>query len=192
MSELTTEYFEGKELENLISAVNWHEFLPILYALTRNMMFKRFLVDADRGVFGKTYKDFVHDALAAFFEGKRKCPKTIKIEYFFWQTLRNMISKHIGKHYNTVSIDASEEDILMAHYSAINTTYDFLNLKNHVLAKIESDEVCKTIFECWTEGIDKPSDIRELYGYSASDYNSGRKRLMIVFKNLRNELKNER
>jgi hypothetical protein len=192
MDEQNPQYYEGKDLENLVECTDWGKLLPILYSSTRNMMFKRFLADADRGIFGKTFKDFVHEALTAFLEGHRKCPKHIKVEYFLWQTIRNMVYKHLGKHYSTVSVNSTEEDILKAHYTSFDTTYDQVKIKSYVLKKLESDEVCKSIFECWAEGMDKPADIRELYGYSASDYNSGRKRLMTVLKDIRTHLKNER
>jgi hypothetical protein len=192
MAESNKQYYEGKELDELIAKTDWPNLLPVLYAITRNIIFKRFLSDPDRGIQGKTFKDFTHEALQGFLEGRRKCPKDLKLEYFFMATIRNMISKHIGKHYNTLSVDATDEDILKEHYTSINATYDHVTLKNYVFKKLEKDDICKAIFECWTEGIDKPAEIRELHGYSEADFNNGKKRLTTILKDIRLHLKHER
>lgn len=192
MNEQDAQYYEGAELERLVASTNWEKLLPVLYSTTRNMMYKRFLTDGDRGIFGKTFKDFVHEAVTSFLEGRRRCPTKVKIEYFLFQTIRNIICQHLANHYKTVSVDAAEEDILMAHYASMNTTYDYGKIRSFVHGKLQADEVCKGIFDCWTEGINKPAEIRELYGYSASDYNNGRKRLLTVLKDIRIYLKDER
>jgi hypothetical protein len=192
MAEPNKEYIEGKELQDLIEKTDWPSLLPILHALTRNMIFKCFLSDPDRGIRGKTHKDFVHEAVVSFLEGKRRCPKHIKLEYFFLATIRSIISKHIAKHYATLSVDASEDDILKEHYSSMNVTYDHVKIRDYVYKKLEKDDICKGIFECWAEGMDKPADIRELHGFSESDFNNGKKRLLTVLKDVRIHLINER
>jgi len=189
MSEFPKEYFEGHELNTLVQSTDWEKLLPILYASTRKMIYKRYLSDPDKGILGKTFKDFVHDALSLFLEGKRKCPKDVKLPHFFLYTIRSIISKHIGKHYNTLSIDASEEEILKVHYQSMNTNFDIIKVKKIVADKLDKDEICINIFDCWTEGICKPSEIRELYGYDESQYNNAKKRLDRVLIDIRKHLK---
>jgi hypothetical protein len=192
MAEEMKEYYEGAELETLISSIDWPNFLPVLYAITRNMMFKRFLSDPEKGILGRTFKDFAHDAVTAFLEGRRKCPKDIKLEYFFLASVRSIISKHIGKHFSQLSIDSTESDILQHYHTSINSTYDQQKVKNYVYKKLEKDDISKAIFDCWAEGISKPAEIRELYDYSESDFNNGKKRLVRVLTEVRTHLKNER
>jgi hypothetical protein len=191
MADQEKEYFEGAELEKLIGEINWPTLLPVLYVITRNMMFKRFLCDPDKGIFGRTFKDFTHDAVTAFIEGRRRCPKNVKLEVFFMKSIRSIIYKRMTDHYATLSIDSTEEDILKTHYTTINVTYDHIKVRDYVFKKLDKDEISKAIFECWTEGIDKPAEIRELYGYSEPDFNNGKKRLVRILTEIRTHLKNE-
>jgi len=189
MSDATKQYFEGEELNKLVQTTDWQKLLPVLYASTRTMIYKRFLSDPDKGILGKSFKDFVHDALALFMEGKRKCPKDIKLEQFFLFTIRSIISKHIGKHYQTVSFDASEEEILKVHYESMNTSFDIFKVKKIIADQLGKDEISINVFDCWTEGICKPAEIRELYGYSEPEYNNAKKRLDRVLVEIRKHLK---
>jgi len=191
MTEPQKEYYEDQELTDLIDNTDWDKILPILYASTRRMIFKRFLSDPDKGILGRTFKDFVHDAITLFIEGKRKCPKNLKLEPFFVATIRNLISKHIAKHYNTLSIDATEEQILLTHYESINIKFDISKIKKIVSDQLKEDEISKNVFDCWAEGIWKPADIRDLFGYSEPDYNNAKKRLDRVLIDIRKYLKNE-
>lgn len=191
MQEEVKSYFEGEVLQELIDNTDWNKVLPILYASTRSMMYKRFLSDPDKGIFSKTFKDFVHDAITLFIEGKRKWPKHINIEQFFLSIIRSIISNHIGKHYNTISIDASEDDILKFHYESMNINFDVIKVKRIISNKLDKDEISINVFDCWTEGIYKPAEIRELYGYSEPDYNNAKKRLDRILIDIRKHLKNE-
>lgn len=184
-------YFEGEELQELINNIDWNKVLPNLYASTRRMMYKRFLSDPDKGIFSRTFKDFVHDAITLFIEGKRKWPKSINIEQFFLSTIRSIISKHIGKHYNNISIDATDDDILKFHYESLNINFDVVKIKRIICSKLDKDEISINVFDCWVEGIYKPAEIRELYGYSEPDYNNAKKRLDRVLVDIRKHLKNE-
>ena len=189
MTDTQKEYYGGQELADLVEKIDWQKLLPILYASARRMIYKRFLSDSDKGILGRTFKDFVHDAVTLFIAGDRKCPKEVKIEAFFLMTIRNLISKHIAKHYNTLSIDATEEQILLKHYESINISFDVTKVKRIVADQLKEDEVCYNIFDCWVEGICKPSEIRELYGYSESEYNNAKKRLDRVLVGIRTYLK---
>lgn len=175
MPDIEKQYYEGQELTNLVKQIDWPRLLPILYASTRRMIYKRFLCDPDKGIYSKTFKDFVQDAVTLFIEGKRRCPKDIKLEQFFLTTIRSIISKHIGKHIQTLTVDASDEDILKAHYESMSTTFDLTKIKSIITAKLGTDQISIDIFDCWTEGISKPADIRELYGHSEPDYNNAKK-----------------
>jgi hypothetical protein len=61
-----------------------------------------------------------------------------------------------------------------------------------VTTRLDKDEISQNIFECWAEGINKPAEIRELYGYSEPDFNNGKKRLIRVLTEIRTYLKNEK
>ena len=185
MSERNIEYYEGTELEALVNSIDWPKFLSILHATTRRILYKRYMVDPERGLFGKTYEDFVHDALRGFLEGVRKCPKDTKIEVFFYWTIRSIISHHAKEFYSLVSIETTEDEVLEKHYSSIKIKYDREVFRNKALEKIGSDVICKEILECWLEGIDTPAEIRELLGYSEADYNKGRKRLITALKDFK-------
>lgn len=191
MSDATKEYYEGEELSELVQSTDWERLLPIIYASTRRMIYKRYLSDPDKGILGRSFKDFVHDAIALFIAGTRKCPKNISLEQFFLFTIRSIISKHIGKHYQTLSIDASEEEVLKVHYESMNTNFDIIKVKKIVANKLVKDEISINIFDCWVEGICKPADIRELYGYSEPEYNNAKKRLDRVLVEIRKYLKDE-
>lgn len=191
MSDSTKEYYEGEELSKLVQSTDWERLLPILYASTRRMIYKRYLSDPDKGILGKSFKDFVHDAITLFIAGTRKCPKNISLEQFFLFTIRSIISKHIGKHYQTLSIDSSEEEVLKVHYESINTSFDIIKVKEIVANKLVKDEISINIFDCWVEGISKPADIRELYGYSEPEYNNAKKRLDRVLVEIRKYLRDE-
>lgn len=181
-------YYEGPELEELISVTDWPKILTALYASTRRMIYKRFLSDPDKGILGRTYKDYVNEAITLFMEGTRKCPKNVELPYFLHLTIRNLISKHIAKHYNTLSSDSTEEEILRTHYESINIKFDIDKVRNHLNIKFQDDEICRNIFDCWAEGIFKPAEIRELFGYSEPDYNNGKKRLDRVLIDIRKHL----
>lgn len=170
------EYFEGHELDQLIKTIDWEKVLPTLYASTRRMIYKRFLSDPDKGIYSKNFKDFVHDSVTLFFEGKRRWPKHIGLEQFFLMTIRSIISKHIAIHFKTIPIDASDDDILKVYYESMSTSFDIAKVKLIISNKLEKDEVSINIFDCWAEGIHKPSEIRELYGYSEPDYNNAKKK----------------
>lgn len=191
MSDSTKEYFEGEELTKLVQSTDWERLLPILYASTRRMIYKRYLCDPDKGILGKSFKDFVHDAATLFMEGTRKCPKGITLEQFFLFTIRSIISKHIGNHYKTLSIDASEEEVLKVHYESMNTGFDIIKVKRIIANKLNKDQISIDIFDCWVEGICKPADIRDLYGYSEPEYNNAKKRLDRVLIEIRKYLKDE-
>lgn len=192
MEDGNKEYYEGEELNALVNSTDWKKLLPILYASTRSMICNRFLSDPDKGILGRTFKDFVHDAVTLFMEGTRRCPKDVPIAQFFMATIRSIISKQVGKHYNNISIDATDEQILKTHYEFINTSFDIIKVKTIVTSKLDKDEISQNIFECWAEGISKPAEIRELYGYSEPDFNNGKKRLVRVLIEIRTHLKNER
>ena len=192
MEDGCKEYYKGEELNLLVSSTDWKKLLPILYASTRSMICNRFLSDPDKGILGRTFKDFVHDAVTLFMEGKRRCPKDVLLAQFFMATIRSIISKQVGKHYNNISIDSTDEQILKTHYEFINTSFDIIKVKTIVTNKLDKDEISQNIFECWAEGISKPAEIRELYGYSEPDFNNGKKRLVRVLTEIRTHLKNER
>lgn len=189
MSESEKKYFEGEELNNLVQTTDWVKLLTILHASTRRMIYKRYLSDPDKGILGRTFKDFVHDAVTLFLEGTRKCPKNIPLAHFFLMTIRSIISQHIGKHYQTLSFDATEEEVLKVHYESMNTSFDIIKVKKIVANQFDKDEICINIFDCWVEGICKPAEIRELYGYDESEYNNAKKRLDRVLIDIRKHLK---
>lgn len=189
--EADRQYFSGEELQEQIAAINWVEFAPILYAMTRRMMYKRFLSDPERGVYGKTFKDYVHDAITLCIEEKRRWPKDIKKEQYYITTIRSLISNQIRKHIMTLSVDATEEEVLAKHYESMNVSFDVAKIKRFICNKLGSDQICIDIFDCWSEGIHKPAEIRELYGYTDSEYNNAKKRLDRVLVDMRNHLKNE-
>lgn len=184
------EYYEKQELQKLIEDTDWCALLPILYAMTRRMIYKRFLSDPDKGIFSKTFKDFVHDSLTLFFEGKRRCPKDIRLEQFFYSTIRSIISKHIAKQFRTLGLDATEEEVLKVHYESLKTSFDVVKVKGFISVRMK-DEICANIFDCWAEGIYQPSEIRDLFGYSEQDYNNAKKRLDRVLVDIRKHLINE-
>ncbi len=189
--ETPKQYFTGDELQRQITVIDWHRTLPILYAATRRIMYKRFLSDPDKGVYGKNFKDYVHDAITLLMEGARNWAVDVKFEAFILFTIRSLISSQIKKHHLTLSVDASEDEILLKHYESMNTSFDVARVKEIISKKLNTDDISINIFECWSEGIFKPAEIRELYGYSEPEYNNAKKRLDRVLVDIRKDLKND-
>ncbi len=172
-----------------LAAQDWKSIYPALvtYALMKIKKLKWRSTD-NKPPSGLEPEDIAKDAIASLYEGRRnwdpsRRPDILKhLKSIVDSNINHLVysSEHLRRVYVQAKNDNDEDQLLENLQIETLTPFDEISAKNlieNLRKDVEGDEMLETILLCIEEGIDKPSDIAELFNLKVEDVNNGQKRL---------------